>query len=69
MRGLVFGAFGEASEGFHELVHHLIADSMLRGYSKGGRVLKHAQWELGVIVGQVRRILSVLAVKSQAYVC
>ena len=45
VRGLVFGAFGEASEGVHELVHHLIADSMLRGYSKGGRVLS-GSWVL-----------------------
>ena len=44
-RGLVFGAFVEASDGVHELVHHLIADSMLRGYSKGGRVLS-GSWVL-----------------------
>ena len=29
VRGLVFGAFGEASEGLHELVHHL-ANSRLK---------------------------------------
>ena len=39
--GTVFLAFGEASEGVHEL----IADSMLRGYSEGGRVLS-GSWVL-----------------------
>ena len=39
VRGLVFGAFGEASEGVHELVHHL-ADSRLKGCSRGERVVR-----------------------------
>ena len=64
VRGLVFGAFGEASEGVHELVH-LLANSRLKAEGlQQGR--ESAKGELGVIVGQVRRILSVTAVRAQA---
>ena len=64
VRGLVFGAFGECSEGVHELVHHL-ANSRLKaeGLQQGRESVKG---ELGVLVGQVRRILSVTAVRAQA---
>ena len=64
VRGLVFGAFGEASEGVHELVH-LLANSRLKaeGLQQGRESVKG---ELGVLVGQVRRILSVTAVRAQA---
>ena len=57
VRGLVFGAFGEASEGVHDLVHHL-ANSRLKaeGLQQGRET---AKGELGVLVGQVRRLLSV----------
>ena len=64
VRGLVFGAFGEASEGVHELVH-LLANSRLKAEGlQQGR--ESAKGELGVVVGQVRRILSVTAVRAQA---
>ena len=64
VRGLVFGAFGEASEGVHELVHHL-ANSRLKaeGLQQGRESVKG---ELGVLVGQVRRMLSVASVRAQA---
>ena len=64
VRGLVFGAFGEASEGVHELVH-LLANSRLKavGMEQGRQT---GSGELGVLVGQIRRILSVTAVRAQA---
>ena len=56
VRGLVFGAFGEASEGVHDLVHHL-ANSRLKAEGlQQGR--ESGKGELGVLVGQV--ICSVL---------
>ena len=64
VRGLVFGAFGEASEGVHELVHHL-ANSRLKAEGlQQGR--ESGKGELGVLVGQVRRMLSTTAVRAQA---
>ena len=64
VRGLVFGAFGECSEGVHELVHHL-ANSRLKAEGlQQGR--ESGKGELGVLVGQVRRILSITAVRAQA---
>ena len=64
VRGLVFGAFGEASEGVHELVH-VLANSRLKaeGMQQGRQT---ESGELGVLVGQIRRILSVTAVRAQA---
>ena len=64
VRGLVFGAFGEASEGVHELVHHL-ANSRLKaeGLQQGRET---AKGELGVLVGQVSRLLSFASVRAQA---
>ena len=61
VRGLVFG---EASEGVHELVH-VLANSRLKavGIQQGRQT---GSGELGVLVGQVRRILSVTAVRAQA---
>ena len=64
MRGLVFGAFGEASEGVHDLVHHLSNSRLKAEGLELGR--GSAKGELGVIVGQVRRMLSVATVRSQA---
>ena len=66
VRGLVFVAFCEVTEGVHELVHHL-ADSRLNAEGlQQGR--ESAKGELGLVVGQVRRILSVTAtaVRAQA---
>ena len=64
VRGLVFGAFWEASEGVHELVH-VLANSRLKavGLQQGRQT---GSGELGVLVGQIRRILSVTAVRGQA---
>ena len=61
--GLCFGAWGEASEGVHHLVQTL-AESRLKfqGLQRGRPGSDH---ELGVLVGQVRRRLSLAAVKAQ----
>ena len=64
VRGLVFGAFGEASEGVHELIQ-VVAQSRLRAVGlQKGRVCDKG--ELGVLVGRVRKQLSVAAVRTQA---
>ena len=64
VRGLVFGAFGEASEGVHDLVQILATSRMKAvGIQKGRECPKG---EMGVLVGQIRRLLSIVAVKAQA---
>ena len=55
VKGLVFGAFGEASEAVHEFVK-MVADAEKAG-GKG---------ELAKRTGMVRRVLGVTAVKAQA---
>ena len=61
--GLCFGAWGEASEGVHHLVQTL-AESRLK-YQGLQRGRPGSDQELGVLVGQVRRRLSLVAVKAQ----
>ena len=64
VRGLVFGAFGEVSEGVHELIQ-VVAQSRLRAVGlQKGRVSEKG--ELGVLVGRIRKQLSVAAVRTQA---
>ena len=60
--GLVFGAFGEASEAVHEFVQ-VVAKSRASGGP--GRV-GGPKGEVAKLVGQVRRQLGVAAVKVQA---
>lgn len=62
--GLCFGAWGEASTDVHNLIQTL-AESRLKfqGLQAGRPRIKQ---ELGLIVGQVRRKLSLAAVKAQA---
>ena len=63
MQGLVFGAFGEVSEGVHELVQ-IVAQSRLRAVGlQRGRVCDKG--ELGVLVGRIRKQLSVAAVRTR----
>ena len=61
--GLCFGAWGEGSEGVHQLVQ-TIAEARLKyqGLQLGR---PGSEEELGVLVGQVRRRLSLVAVKAQ----
>ena len=68
VEGLVFGAWGEASEGVHRLVEAmatsraLVVDPQTRG--KRGYVLS-AEGIKSLAVGHIRRKLSVAAVKAQ----
>ena len=61
--GLVFGAWGEASESVHHLVQ-ILADSRLafQGLQRGR---PGNSGELGVLTGQIRRRLSLAAIKAQ----
>jgi hypothetical protein len=61
--GLCFGAWGEASEGVHLLVQTL-AEARLK-YQGLQRGRPGSDQELGLLVGQVRRRLSLVAVKAQ----
>jgi hypothetical protein len=60
--GLVFGAFGEASEAVHEFVQ-VVANARAAG---GQGKEAGAKGEVAKLVGQVRRLLGVTAVKAQA---
>ena len=61
--GLVFGAWGEASEGVHRLIQAMAEARMRYQSLQSGKPGSAA--ELGVIVGQIRRKLSLAAVKAQ----
>jgi hypothetical protein len=63
VRGLVFG---EDTEGVHELVH-VVANSRLQavGMQQGRQT---GSGELGVLVGQIRRILNVTGVRHKQWV-
>ena len=69
LRRWVFGAWGEASEDVHTLVHELASarlrhQQLLEG--RGLRKRRTEEAELSMLVGQVRKGLSVEAVRSQA---
>ena len=69
LRGLVFGAWGEASAGVHALVEELAerrAGSMAGGSHGRRSKVKCPLGAKGVAVGQLRRALSVVAVRAQA---
>ena len=64
LQGFVFGAFGEGSEDIHKMVK-ILAESRLKAVElQRGRV--GLKGELGMITGQIRRMLSVGAVKAAA---
>ena len=66
MRGLIFGAFREVSERVHELVQ-IVAQSRLRAVGlQRGRARVCDKGELGVLVGRIRKQLSVASVRTQA---
>ena len=62
--GLVFGSFGEGSEGEHSLVN-ILAESRLRlqGLARGS---EGSQQELALITGQIRRTISTAVVRANA---
>ena len=64
LQGLVVGAFGEGSEDLHGLVQ-LLAESKVKamGLSRGR---EGTEAELGMLVGQIRRMLSTVNVRAQA---
>ena len=64
LQGLVVGAFGEGSEDLHNLVQ-VLAESRVEaiGLARGR---PGSDMELGVVVGQVRRRLSVASISAQA---
>ena len=60
--GMVFGAFGEASDAVHDLMQKIAVSRVnAMGLQQGRDSYKG---ELGVTVGQVRKILSVGAVRA-----
>ena len=61
--GLCFGAWGEASEGVHQLVQHLAESRVASLGLQRGRPAGNE--ELGLCVGQIGRRLSMAAIKSQ----
>ena len=70
LRGWVFGAWGEASEDIHSLVHDLASarqkhQHLLDG-RRGGWSRLSEEGELALLTGQIRRSLSLEAVRNQA---
>ena len=67
VRGVVFQAFGEASEAVHDLVNHLATSRVaVAGPQRGRRgIVRSAEGERAIVVGQIRRRLSVAAVQAQ----
>ena len=59
---LVFGGFAEASEGVHDLVDLLSKFRLKKEGNKAGK--EDSKTRLGVIVGQIRRRLSLATVKA-----
>ena len=66
LRGLVFGPWGEASEGVHRLVDDLAEQRAKRILGVGRSKMACPKGAKGVATGQIRRALSVVAVKAQA---
>ena len=68
VKGLVIGAFGEASEDLHSLIHHLAVSRVrVAGPQKGKRGQERSEEaELAITTSFLRRILSVAGVRAQA---
>ena len=64
LQGLVVGAFGEGSEDLHSLVQAMATSRVASVGLARGRPGTEA--ELGLVVGQIRRRLSVTSVRAQA---
>ena len=67
VQGVVFGAFGEASEAVHSLIDYLATSRVRVAGPQRGRkgVERSKEGERSLVVGQIRRKLSVAAVKAQ----
>ena len=62
--GLCFGAWGEASEDIHWLIQ-MVAESRLKYQRLQSGRSGNTKQELGILVGQIRRRLSLAAIKAQ----
>ena len=67
VRGLVFGAFGEASLPVHQLVDSLATSRVSVAAPQRGRmgVERSEAGERAIVVGQVRRKLSIASIRAQ----
>ena len=70
VHGIVVGAFGEASDDLHSLIHHLAASRVqYAGPQKGRRgQLRSVEAEITLSTSFLRKTLSVCAVRGQARV-
>ena len=69
IKGLVLGAFGEASEGLHDLADQLAESRVavqVPNREKSTGKFRFQKAEKGVVVGQIRRVLSVSILKANA---
>ena len=69
LRRWVFGAWGEASEDVHILVHDLATSRAKHQRQLEGRwrwSRRSGEGEIAILTGQVRRVLSTVGVRSQA---
>ena len=69
VKGIVFGAFGEATQATHNLIYHLATSRVqVAGPQRGKRgKLRAEQAEVALVTGFLRHSLSVAAVKAQAF--
>ena len=65
IKGLCFGAFGEASQDVHDLIQSMAESRLKFQVESEGRPGGGSNQELGLIVGQIRRTLSMAAIKAQ----
>ena len=69
VQGLVFGSFGEASEGVHSLVEALATSRVRVAGPPWGRmgVVRSEEGEKSIAVSFIRRTLSLAAVRAQSH--
>ena len=65
IQGLCFGAFGEASQDVHDFIQTMAESRLKFQVESEGRPGGSSNQELGLIVGQIRRTLSMAAIKAQ----
>ena len=67
VRGVVFGNFGECSQGVHDLVEKIAVSRVLVAGPQRGRrgVTRSMEGEKSLVVSSIRRQLSVMAIKAQ----
>ena len=65
IKGLCFGAFGEASQDVHDLIETMAESRLNFQVLAEGRPEGGSDQEKALIVGQIRRRLSLAAIKAQ----